>query len=72
MEGSRLGLLSSDGIYFGPLSLVDVKLMDVVEPLLVCVNSSENINLAATNNGRVSITRLRRGTICPVDLVPVI
>lgn len=72
MKGSRLWLFCAYGIYFGPLSLVDVKLMDVVESLLVCVNSSKNVDLAATNDSRVSIARLRRGSIRPVDLIPVI
>lgn len=36
----------SYGVYFGPLSLIYVELMDVIEPLLICVYSSKDVDVA--------------------------
>ena len=47
MEGSWLWLLLADCLDLGPLSLVYIELMDVVEPLLVGVNSTENVDLVS-------------------------
>ena len=72
MESPWLGLLGSYRLNLGPLSLVYVELMDVIEPLLVCINATKNVNLASADDSRVSVTRLRRRAICPVYFVPVI
>lgn len=72
VESPRLRLLCTNCVNLSPLSLINVELMDVVESLLVCVNSSKNVNLAPTNNCRVPIPWLRRRTVGPVNLVPVI
>jgi hypothetical protein len=51
VESSWLGLLLSDGFDLGPLSLVDVELVDVIEPLLVGVDTSKDVNLITTYHG---------------------
>ena len=72
MESPWLGLLGSYRLNLGPLSLVYVELMDVIEPLLVCINATKNVNLACADDSGVSVMRLRRRAICPVYFVPVI
>ena len=48
MEGPWLRLLCAYCFYLRPLSLIDIKLVDVVEPLLIRVNSTKNVDLART------------------------
>lgn len=50
VEGSWLWLLLADCLDLGPLSLVNIELMDVVEPLLVGVNSTEYVNLVTADH----------------------
>ena len=47
VESSWLWLLLANCIDLGPLSLVYIELMDVVKPLLVGVNSTENVDLVS-------------------------
>ena len=72
MECPWLGLFCPNSVYLGPLTLINIKLMDVVESLLISVYSAKYINLTATDNSRVTIAGLRRRAIRPVDLIPVI
>jgi len=46
--------------------------VDVVEPLLVRVHSSEDEDVAPADNSRVPVSGLGRLAVGAVDLVPVI
>lgn len=71
MECSRLWRVASC-INFCEPTLLNVKLMDVVKSLLVGIDATENVNIAAANHGRVSVTRLRWRSICSMNLIPII
>lgn len=49
MESPRLRCVSY-GIDFGPLALVDVELVYIIEPLLISIDSTKNVYLTATNH----------------------
>lgn len=72
MESPWLRLLGSYRLYLGPLSLVYIELMDVIEPLLVCIHATKNVNLACADDSGVSVARLRGRAVCSVYFVPVI
>ena len=59
VEGSGLRRLTIY-IHFCPLSLVDIKLVNVIETLLIGIDSSKNVYIASTDNSRMPIPRLRR------------
>ena len=71
MKGSGLGRVTT-GFNLGEPALLNVELVDVVEPLLVRVHASEDVDVGATNDGRVPVSGLRRRAERPVDLVPVV
>jgi hypothetical protein len=50
MEGSWLWLLLANCLDLGPLSLVYIKLMDIVESLLIGVYSTEYIDLVTADH----------------------
>jgi hypothetical protein len=60
VKSSWLGLFCAHSFNLGPLSLVDVKLVNIVKPLLVRVNSTKDINLAPAYDGRVPVPWLWR------------
>ena len=47
MESSWLRSLFTVAVNFEPLALVDIELMDVVETLLIRINSSKNVNITS-------------------------
>lgn len=71
VEGSGLWCIAN-GVYFHPFALIDVKLMYVVESLLVGVHTSEDVDIAAADDGWMAISRLRWWAIGPVNFIPVI
>ena len=62
----------SDCVYFDPFTQIDVKLMNIIESLLVCIDSTKNVNIATTYHCWVSISWLRWWAICSVNFVPII
>ena len=72
MESSRLGLLLANCFDLCPFTLVNVKLVNVIESLLIGVNSSKYVDLISTYYCGVSISRLRRRTVCTMNFIPVI
>lgn len=71
MESTRLRLLTRR-FYPGESSLLNVELMDIVESLLIRVNSSKDEDVGTTDDGGMSVSWLRCGTVWSVDFVPVI
>lgn len=72
MKCPWLRLFLANCFDLGPFSLIYIKLMDVVESLLVCVNSSEDVYLVAANYCWVAVPRLRGRTVGSVNFVPVV
>lgn len=58
VEGSWLRRLAA-GFNFRPFSLLYVELVDVVESLLICVDTTEDIDVASANDGGMSVSWLR-------------
>ena len=50
VEGSRLGIVPVR-FNFGPFSLLDIELMDVVESLLIGVYTAKDVNEVAAQHG---------------------
>lgn len=50
MEGPRLRRVA-DCLDLGEPSLINIKLMDIVESLLVCVHASKDVDVAPTYHG---------------------
>lgn len=53
-------------------SLFNIKLMNITEPMLVCINSSENINITPTDHAGMSVPWLGGRPISPMNFIPVI
>lgn len=71
MECSRLWCITS-AINFRPFSLINIKLVNIVKPLLVGINTTKNIDVASTNNCWVPISWLWWRAISSVNFIPVI
>ena len=52
--------------------LVNIKLVDVIKSLLVCIDSSKDVDVAAADHRGVPVSGLGWRTIGTMDLVPVI
>ena len=57
MERSRLRRVPSCVDFHEP-PLFNIKLVDIVESLLICVNSAKNVYVATTYDGRVPVPGL--------------
>ena len=55
-----------------PFPLVYVELVDIVESLLVSIDSTKNVNVGPTDHCGMPISALRRAAISSMNLVPVI
>lgn len=62
----------SSCFYLYKFSLFYVKLVNIIKSLLVCINSSKNVNITSTNTSRMPISRLRRRTVCSMNFIPII
>lgn len=71
VEGSWLRRFAT-GFNLRPLSLLYVKLVDIVESLLICVDATKNIDVASADDGGVSVSWLGLRPISPMDFIPVI
>ena len=72
MESSWLRLLTTYTFNFSPFSLVNIKLMNVIEPLLISIYSAKYVNLIAANDCWVTVPGLWRWSISSMNFVPVI
>jgi len=59
-------------INFHKPSLLDVKLMDVVESLLISVDTAENVDVATTYDCGVPVSGLGWRAISSMNFIPVI
>lgn len=57
---------------FRPFPLLDVELVDIVKPLLICVDATKNVDVASADDGGMSVSWLGLRPISPMDLIPVI
>ena len=52
--------------------MINVKLVDVVEALLVRIDSAKDVDVGATDHGRVAVSRLGRRAIGPMNFIPIV
>ena len=71
MESPGLGSFPGS-LNLRPLPLVNVKLVDVIEPLLVGIHSTKYVNIASANNSGVPVPWLGRRSVGSVDFIPII
>ena len=56
----------------GPLTLINVKLVDVIKSLLVGVYTSKYVDLVSTYYCGVAISGLWRRTVCTMNFIPIV
>jgi hypothetical protein len=71
MKGARLRRVSGS-VDFHKSSLFNIKLMNIIKTLLICVNAAKYVDITTTYDSRVSVPWLRRRSICPMNFIPVI
>lgn len=53
-------------------SLFNIELVNIIKPLLIGIYSSKNVYVTSTNTSRMSVPRLWRRSVRPMNFVPII